>query len=122
MIQIAFLLVFVMSIVSAEPKCGIKSVNYPSQDRIFGGRNALPNEWPWQISLQGKSIGNYHCGGTLINSQWVLCAAHCASINIAAYKIVLGKHNLRHKDDTQREFNISKVRIKLFSNVLFNPF
>jgi chymotrypsin C len=112
MIQIAFLLVFVVSIVSAEQKCGIKSVNYSSQDRIFGGRNALPNEWPWQVSMQSKSLGRHHCGGTLINSQWVLCAGHCASTNTAAYKIVLGKHNLKLKDDTQREFNISKVRIK----------
>jgi secreted trypsin-like serine protease len=109
MIQIALLSLFVISIVSTEQKCGIKSVNYPSQDRIFGGRDALPMEWPWQVSLQMQQGGNT-CGGALISSQWVLSAGHCAFANMKPFKIVLGKHNLRKKDDTQREFNISKVR------------
>uniref|UniRef100_A0A670YQ53 Serine protease 53 n=1 Tax=Pseudonaja textilis TaxID=8673 RepID=A0A670YQ53_PSETE len=43
--------------------------------RIAGGVNAQPGEWRWQVSVQYR---NQHvCGGSLINDQWVLTAAHC---------------------------------------------
>ncbi|XP_029437568.1 serine protease 55-like [Rhinatrema bivittatum] len=45
------------------------------QSRIIGGRDALPGEWPWAVSLQ---IGNRHfCGGSILNSWWILTAAYC---------------------------------------------
>jgi hypothetical protein len=44
-------------------------------DKIVGGNRAKPGDWAWQVSIRR---GTYHiCGGTLINSQWVLTAAHC---------------------------------------------
>lgn len=50
--------------------------------RIVGGEEASPNSWPWQVSIQAKKpVGFYRrshiCGGTLINKEWVLSAAHC---------------------------------------------
>ena len=48
----------------------------------MGGEEASPNSWPWQVSIQAKKpVGFYRrshiCGGTLINKEWVLSAAHC---------------------------------------------
>ncbi|XP_056906189.1 transmembrane protease serine 5 isoform X1 [Takifugu flavidus] len=43
--------------------------------RIIGGVEATLGRWPWQVSLY---YSNRHtCGGSIINSQWVVTAAHC---------------------------------------------
>ncbi|KAM4526348.1 prostasin-like [Fundulus diaphanus] len=53
--------------------CGIA----PQNPKIVGGQDALLGSWPWQVSL--KRYGRHFCGGSLINKNWVLSAAHCVS-------------------------------------------
>uniref|UniRef100_A0A8D2QTM8 Transmembrane serine protease 13 n=1 Tax=Zosterops lateralis melanops TaxID=1220523 RepID=A0A8D2QTM8_ZOSLA len=43
--------------------------------RIIGGKETSVNKWPWQVSVQYGPI--HICGGTIIDAQWVLTAAHC---------------------------------------------
>uniref|UniRef100_A0A8C5N5B7 Zgc:165423 n=1 Tax=Gouania willdenowi TaxID=441366 RepID=A0A8C5N5B7_GOUWI len=50
--------------------CGKPALN----TRIVGGQTAPAGSWPWQASLHEFS---HFCGGSLINNQWVLSAAHC---------------------------------------------
>ena len=32
---------------------------------------------PWQVSLAWSAADGHHCGGALIDAQWVVTAAHC---------------------------------------------
>jgi secreted trypsin-like serine protease len=48
------------------------------EQRIVGGQQAKPGDWPWQVGILIRtSEGGFLCGGSLIHPQWVLTAAHC---------------------------------------------
>ncbi|XP_069374181.1 uncharacterized protein [Paralichthys olivaceus] len=62
--------------------------------RIFGGRKSLPGAHPWQVSLQTRAKGSsgpfsHICGGILLESCWVLTAAHCIKSEVEM-QVVLG--------------------------------
>lgn len=68
-----------------------------ASSEIVNGQNASPNEWPWQIALRRN--GDFQCGGVILNSSWVLTAAHCVwgtfvPRPISEYTITAGDHIL----------------------------
>uniref|UniRef100_A0A1Q3FHD4 Putative trypsin-like serine protease n=1 Tax=Culex tarsalis TaxID=7177 RepID=A0A1Q3FHD4_CULTA len=46
--------------------------------RIVGGSDAAEGQFPYQVSLR-SAAGSHFCGGSIVNSRWILTAGHCAA-------------------------------------------
>lgn len=58
--------------------CG-RTRMYPRQ-QIVGGNKIPPDEYPWLASLQyGRKETYGYCSGNVINTQYLLTAAHCVN-------------------------------------------
>ncbi|MCB0194580.1 MAG: trypsin-like serine protease [Anaerolineae bacterium] len=71
----------------------------PIQPQIVGGQPAAPGEYPWQAALVSAGTSNpqfgQFCGGSLIDAEWVLTAAHCTVGETPGnVDVVLGINNL----------------------------
>ncbi|XP_078476339.1 elastase-1-like [Lampetra planeri] len=86
------------------------------QGRIVNGEEAAPNSWPWQISLatawnpQSPDVIDHTCGGVLLNSDWVLTAAHCINTSYSQ-SVRLGKHNLYMIEEGQLHVQIKNIHV-----------
>ncbi|XP_043098616.1 serine protease 27-like [Puntigrus tetrazona] len=79
--------------------CGLSPLN----TRIVGGVNTPEGSWPWQVSLQSPIYGGHFCGGSLINNEWVLTAAHCLSdVTASSLRVYLGRR-------TQQGVNVNEI-------------
>ena len=104
---------------TCSPICG--QSRFPPHDRlrIFGGQEVKQRgEWPWQVALE--HYRKLHCGGTLINEQWVVTAAHCVIYKnsrdvFPRIKVYLGVHNITE------QYNDKNVQLRPSSKIIFHP-
>jgi secreted trypsin-like serine protease len=84
--------------------------------RIVGGTNAAPGEFPYQVSYQIIKDGKgprHACGGSIINAEWIMCAAHCVDPTICEgctdHQIVAGINQLSDTGATRQQIKIAKI-------------
>ncbi|KAG8247486.1 hypothetical protein J6590_059921 [Homalodisca vitripennis] len=109
---LCFVLLTVNSVVYAEETnfanvdCGVSRAL--RHGRIVGGQDAAQGEFPWLVSLTRS--GGHFCGGTIVNSRWVLTAAHCLcrdELGISSLRVTLGEHDLRQRGE--HDLPVSRV-------------
>ena len=69
---------------------------HSDNDRIVGGETAKRNEFPWQVAIVKRGTRQPFCGASLINSHYILTAAHCMNgiHRMSSIEVILNGYNL----------------------------
>ncbi|XP_072290169.1 tissue-type plasminogen activator isoform X2 [Eucyclogobius newberryi] len=95
--------------------------------RMFGGRASDITEQPWQAAInvyQARLKKHFHrCGGVLIDSCWVLSAAHCFEDKAKAkeLEVILGRTFRKQNSTSEQIFKVEQYWIhEKFDNETFD--
>jgi len=80
-----------------------------SSGRIIGGSNANAGQFPYQAALDRNN--QHWCGGSILNNNHVLTAAHCVEAPQNEYRVYLGQHNRNNRDGNVQSPNIQSITI-----------
>ncbi|XP_033640966.1 uncharacterized protein LOC117301174 [Asterias rubens] len=96
--------------------CGTRPVFPTRRRRIVNGKVSTDGQWPWQVAIEFK--GHYICGGLVVDSEWVMTAAHCMYSrqlqwkrrNISHYTIRAGSTDRNHT--TADNSNVQLIQVE----------
>ena len=127
MLRILFSLPVLCSLcLVSESKCYCGLANRDNKgNRIFKGKTTMKNEYPWMVRLQSKVKSrndSLKCGGSLINSHWVLTAAHCLEyeeekVDAINMTVTFGAHDISKDNEVTR---VSRKISKIIRHPLWN--
>ena len=112
-VLILILLFGSINLIELPSKCGRRINHSLSEYRIVGGDLSQINQWPWQVFINitvdfGLIAKQINCGGSIVNENWILTAAHCVphfvrsglKVNIEA---IFGAVDLKNSNGIRRK-------------------
>jgi secreted trypsin-like serine protease len=101
--------IFMLSIGMAL-SCGTPAIPPSFSARIINGTEARPNSWPWMVFLTVNS--EFSCGGSILDKDTILTAAHCVDdvTAISSLRIGVGLHN-RSSANINNLYSVSRIII-----------
>jgi len=75
-------------------------------ERIVGGVEAGKGDFPYIVQIKR---GGHYCGGSIINSNWIVTAAHCSVASINGYEVVAGEHHLQQNEGTEQSRSVAQI-------------
>ncbi|XP_041658512.1 uncharacterized protein prss56 [Cheilinus undulatus] len=105
----------------AQAVCGQRSTRVQNitqpRSRIVGGSPAPLGSWPWLVNLQLD--GGLMCGGVLVDSSWVVTAAHCfaGSRSESYWTAVVGEFDITKTDPDEQVLKVNRI----IPHPKFNP-
>ncbi|XP_019712348.1 uncharacterized protein prss56 isoform X2 [Hippocampus comes] len=102
--------------VCGQRSSSARNVTQP-RSRIVGGSPAPPGSWPWLVNLQLD--GGLMCGGVLVESSWVVTAAHCfaGSRSESYWTAVVGEFDITKTDPDEQVLKVNRI----IPHPKFNP-
>merc|ERR1719414_43914 len=71
-------------------QCGQTPIQPNLNHFVVGGVEARPNSLPWQVGM-GQDGWGQGCGGSIINKNTIVTAAHCVKPGVSYY-VIVGQH------------------------------
>uniref|UniRef100_G3MRF2 Peptidase S1 domain-containing protein n=1 Tax=Amblyomma maculatum TaxID=34609 RepID=G3MRF2_AMBMU len=76
--------------------CGVPRIQpyLEAEDRIEGGKEAVPGSWPWHVQVNMRN-GHHRCSGALVDDEHVVTAAQCIwkLKDVGVLKVLAGAHS-----------------------------
>lgn len=85
-----------------------------TNSRIAGGHLASEGDWGWQVGI--NYIDNVICGGALLNSLWVVTAAHCIKEDSRNMDVFIGYTNRLEPNS----WSVKKKVVEVFKHDQYN--
>ncbi|KAL5292132.1 hypothetical protein ACFFRR_011131 [Megaselia abdita] len=87
------------------------------ESRIVGGNLATAGKFPYQVALEiSAPQGRLFCGGSIIDAEWILTAAHCTT-GIYNVKVIAGSLNINPLDSSAQ----TRTSNQIINHAGFHP-
>ncbi|CAG0879138.1 unnamed protein product [Darwinula stevensoni] len=97
--------------------CGIGEIG--KYGKIVNGRETERGEFPWHVRILGE---RFQCGGAVINSRYVLTAAHCVAAESPDSLWVVAREHDRDDPDDRATLKLRPDEIEIHSEYVMKTY